>query len=58
MINDCRQNNRPLPDEVKYLAGLQRIRYVFVYPEQQDIVLAGFGELPRLKQVLIRAPTA
>lgn len=43
-IDDCRQNNRPLPDEVKYLAGLQRIRYVFVYPERQDIVLVGFGE--------------
>ena len=33
-----------LPDEVKYLAGLQRNQYVFVYPEQQDIVLAGPGE--------------
>ena len=27
-----------------YLAGLQRIRYVFVYPEQNDIVVAGFAE--------------
>ena len=34
----------PLPDEVKYLAGLQRIKYVLVYPEHNDIVLAGFGE--------------
>jgi len=34
----------PLPDEVRYLGGLQRIRYVFVYPEQGDIVLAGPGE--------------
>ena len=33
-----------LPDEVKYLAGLQRIQYIFIYPEQQDIVLAGPGE--------------
>ena len=33
-----------LPDDIKYLAGLQRIRYVFVYPEEQDIVLAGPGE--------------
>jgi len=44
VIADCQQNNRPLPDEVKYLAGLQRVRYVFVYPERQDIVLAGYGE--------------
>ena len=38
--------NRPgdLPDSVKYLAGLQRVEYVLVYPEQNDIVLAGPGE--------------
>ena len=34
----------PLPDEIKYLAGLQQIRYVFVYPQQRDIVLVGPGE--------------
>ncbi len=33
-----------LPDEIKYLAGLLRIQYVFVYPEQNDIVLAGPSE--------------
>ncbi len=33
-----------LPDEIKYLAGLQKIQYVFVYPEQNDIILAGPGE--------------
>jgi hypothetical protein len=43
-LDDCLRNNTPLPDAVKYLAGLQRIRYVFVYPEQKDVVLAGPGE--------------
>lgn len=33
-----------LPDEIRYLAGLQRIQYVFVYPERQDIVIAGPAE--------------
>jgi hypothetical protein len=33
-----------LPSEVRYLAGLQRIQYVLVYPEERDIVLAGPGE--------------
>lgn len=33
-----------LPAEVQLLAGLQEIRYVFVDPEQNDIILAGFGE--------------
>ena len=43
-IEECRQSGRRLPDEIRYLAGLQEIRYVFVYPEKQDIVLAGPGE--------------
>ena len=34
----------PVPDRLKYLAGLQRVRYVFVYPEKKDIVLAGPAE--------------
>lgn len=33
-----------LPEEITYLAGLQRIEFVFVYPEENDIVLAGPGE--------------
>jgi hypothetical protein len=33
-----------LPDEIRFLAGIQRIQYVLVYPEQNDIVLAGPGE--------------
>ncbi len=35
---------KPLPDEIRYLAGLQRVSFVFVVPEQQDIVLAGPAE--------------
>jgi hypothetical protein len=35
---------RDLPDEMKYLAGLQRVQYVFVYPEENDIVIAGPAE--------------
>jgi hypothetical protein len=31
----------PLTDDFIYLAGLQRIQYIFVYPEQKDIVIAG-----------------
>ena len=33
-----------LPDEMKYLAGLSRIQYVFFYPDSGDIVLAGPAE--------------
>jgi hypothetical protein len=34
----------PLPESVLCLAGLQRVQYVLVYPEQGDIVLAGPAE--------------
>ena len=43
-IEESLKSGKALPDEVGVLAGLQEIRYVFVYPEQQDIVLVGFGE--------------
>ena len=33
-----------LTDEMRYLAGLQRVRYVFYYPDTKDIVLAGPAE--------------
>src|SRR5256885_1866299 len=33
-----------LPDDLRFLAGMQRIQYVLVYPEERDIVLAGPGE--------------
>jgi hypothetical protein len=39
-----RNNHGQLSDEVHFLAGLQRIEYVLVYPDEHDIVLAGPGE--------------
>lgn len=33
-----------LPDELRFLAGIQRIQYVLVYPEEHDVVIAGPGE--------------
>ena len=35
---------RPVPDAIQYVGGLTRIRYVFVYPDDNDIVLAGPAE--------------
>ncbi len=43
-IQQAAQQDKPLPEEVLYLAGLQRVEYVFAYPEQNDIVLAGPAE--------------
>jgi len=41
---DPAQKMRPLPQDVVFLAGLQRIDYVFVYPELNDVVLVGPAE--------------
>jgi uncharacterized protein DUF1598 len=43
-IASARAAGKPIPDAVRYLAGLQRVRYVLVYPDQKDIVLAGPAE--------------
>jgi hypothetical protein len=43
-IADCQKTNRPLPDDIRYLAGLQRVEYVFLDPHHHDIVLAGPAE--------------
>ncbi len=36
--------NQPPTEEMQFLAGLTRLRYVFYYPETKDIVLAGPAE--------------
>lgn len=40
----CRAEDKPLPPEIEFVAGLQRVRYVFALPERQDIVLVGPAE--------------
>ena len=37
-------NNYALTDEMKYLAGLTRIEYVFFDPESKDVIIAGPAE--------------
>jgi hypothetical protein len=38
------RRQQPLPSDLLYLAGLQRVEYVFAYPESNDVVLAGPAE--------------
>jgi hypothetical protein len=38
------QKSGVLSEEMRFLAGLQRVRYVFYYPETKDIVIAGPAE--------------
>lgn len=47
-----------LDDEIQCLAGLERIHYVFVYPESGDLVLAGpAGDWKRQAKRLVSAET-
>jgi len=43
-LADANHAGKPVPDAVRFLAGLQRIKYVLVYPDRKDIVLAGPAE--------------
>ena len=43
-IKAADQNFSGLSDEMRYLAGLTKIQYVFVYPETGDVVIAGPAE--------------
>jgi hypothetical protein len=43
-VKASQQSGAMIPDEIEYLAGLQRIEYVFVDQEKNDIVIAGPAE--------------
>jgi len=40
----AQQAGQPIADAVRFMAGLTRVKYVLVYPEEHDIVLAGPAE--------------
>jgi hypothetical protein len=35
---------KAIPDDLRFLGGMTQLRYVFVYPETQDLVIAGPAE--------------
>jgi hypothetical protein len=43
-LDQQRKAGKPAGDDLLHLAGLTRVEYVLVYPEQRDIVLAGPAE--------------
>lgn len=34
----------PLPDRIRYLGGMVKLQYIFIYPDEGDIVIAGRAE--------------
>ncbi len=43
-VSAFEQAGEPLPDSIRNLAGLTSVRYVFVYPEEGEVVIAGPAE--------------
>lgn len=43
-IHEAGDAGKPLPAEMRYLAGLNGVEYVFFYPQVGDVVLAGPAE--------------
>lgn len=43
-IKNCIKDNKPIPVEVQFMAGLQRVEYLIVDAENNDLILAGPGE--------------
>lgn len=40
----CVEAGRPIPDHLRYLGGLVKLKYIFVYPESGDLIIAGPSE--------------
>ena len=40
-VRKLHEGKQPLPAEVRYLAGLSAVKYIFFYPDAGDVVLAG-----------------
>lgn len=43
-LRALRETKKEIPEELRYLGGLTQIRYVFVYPDDKDLVIAGPAE--------------
>ncbi len=43
-VADAHRLGKPLTSEIHFLAGVSAVKYVFIYPEIRDVVLAGPAE--------------
>ncbi len=43
-VRELMAANKPIPDSLKYLGGMTQIRYVLLYPEEKDLIIAGPAE--------------
>lgn len=43
-VRALREAQKEIPEQLRYLGGLTQIRYVFVYPDDKDLIIAGPAE--------------
>ncbi len=43
-IKALRDKDKDIPDEFQYLGGMTQIRYVFAYPDDRELIIAGTAE--------------
>jgi Protein of unknown function (DUF1598) len=43
-VRAAREAGKPVPEELKYVGGMTQVRYVFVYPDENDLVIGGPSE--------------
>jgi hypothetical protein len=43
-VQSLTEQKKEIPENLRYLSGLTQIRYVFVYPDEHDLVIAGPSE--------------
>lgn len=43
-VQQLTREGKPVPPEVRYLYGLTQVRYVFVYPQEHDLIIGGPAE--------------
>jgi hypothetical protein len=37
----CFESGQPLPERIRYLGGMVKLQFIFVYPDEGDLVIAG-----------------
>ncbi len=40
-VKQCVDAGKPVPDDLRFLGGMTKLRYVFAFPEEKDLVIAG-----------------
>ncbi len=43
-VRGPRERHQEIPESLQYLNGMTRLKYVFVYPDEHDLVIAGPAE--------------